>query len=136
MNYAVIMADVFDRIRPQAFAPVRVKDSVDINHFFSELRQRKLSKGLNLNSLKLTQKPLGPGPGVAKRDIGVSLSGKIVKTSKKTPTKGKTSNKKNQQAKSAAKSSKTQPQSSAGAKPKSNKKKAVNLESRIAEAKL
>ena len=137
------MSGVFDEVRPQAFTPVRVKNSADITTFFSDLRQRKLSKGLQTNSLKLTQQPVGAPTGAPKRDLGIPSNGVFTKSSKKAASGSSTSKKSKSKPKPKQSPKASPPASSASktaaktaSKGGSRKKKSSNIESRIAEAKL
>ena len=128
------MSNIFDAVRPQSFAPVRVKNSTDIATFFSDLRQRKLSKGLQSNSLKLTQSPIGSASVTQKRDLGVSSN---TSASTKTPKKNTATKK----TKAPAKKNPATPGTNnsigeAGPPPAKRKKKTPNIETRLAEAKL
>ena len=109
------------QVRPQAFTEVKInKDQV--SKFFQDLKDRKLVRGENLTTYKITDAPLssaGPIQNITGRDLGIPQ--------KKRKTKSRATPKKEA---SVQKKAITKP------KPASKKRKGYKLEKSVANSKL
>lgn len=117
----------FNKTKPQDYTPIRLSKS-QVGPFFDLLKDRKLSKGDQVSSFKVTNRPLTGAPS-KERDIGISgtapkasKSGSS-KTSTQTVTKGRRGEKRKAQ----------QPKST---KKTSSKPKRSRIEKHIKKAKL
>ena len=110
------------QVRPQAFTEVKInKDQV--SRFFQDLKDRKLVKGENLTTYKITDAPLssaGPIQNITGRDLGIPQ--KKRKTKSSPISKKQTSNKKKTKSKSESTPTK--------------KRKGYKLEKSVANSKL
>ena len=108
------------QVRPQAFTEVKInKDQV--SKFFQDLKDRKLVRGENLTTYKITDAPLssaGPIQNITGRDLGIPQ--------KKRKTKSRTSKK----------AASVQKKDITKTKPASKKKKGYKLEKSVANSKI
>ena len=130
--FVSIMA--LESFRPQGYAPIRLKKE-EVSEFFTRLRERKLVRGGEGHSFKITNKPLvdQKGSGSGEADIGIS------KATTATSRKRKGGCKRGPPKKRAKKGGVTKKRSRTSSKKagrKGRKSGKVKLEKHIAKAKL
>ena len=109
-----------DQIRPVAYTPIRIKED-EVTKFFKDLQERRLVRGENLSTYKLTDKPLA--------------TTKTIQTHSASELKIERSNHAHLAAKSRKKTSEVSTSQGKGST-STPKKRKIPLEKRVASAKL
>ena len=108
-----------DQVKPQGYAVIRIKES-QVDRFFKDLKDRKLVRGDNLSTYKVTDKPLESTKPIQTHS-GATITVGHGRAKAKSDTKGKSTSKR--------------PSTSTGGVTHNKKPKTV-LEKRLANAKL
>ena len=115
----VLLEMSLDQVKPQGYAVIRVKES-QVVRFFQDLKDRKLVRGDNLSTYKITDKPLESSKPIQTHTGAIITVGSSSSKSKAT---------------SKVKGSTKRPSTSAGGSSTVKKHKTV-LEKRLVKAKL